>query len=91
MHPEKCVLSTRRYASCPSASVTDFIQSHDNARAVVFIIAYEWMVISNNDPIVLFMEDGLRIRLEAAQSRRWLVKIISLLRYVGLDARAGFG
>jgi hypothetical protein len=60
--------------------VTDFIQS--NAGAVILKITYGWTVISNDDPLVLFMEEALRIGAESVQPGRWLVEILPLLRFV---------
>jgi hypothetical protein len=51
--------------------VTDFIQS--NAGAVILKITYGWTVISNDDPLVLFMEGALRIGAESVQPGTWLV------------------
>jgi hypothetical protein len=54
--------------------VTDFIQS--NTGAVILKIAYRWTVISNDDPLVLFIEEGLRLGSEITQPGRWLVEIL---------------
>ncbi|KIM82350.1 hypothetical protein PILCRDRAFT_8150 [Piloderma croceum F 1598] len=53
-----------------------------NAGAVILKITYGWTVISNDDPLVLFMEEGLHIGAEITQPGRWLVEILPLLRFV---------
>jgi hypothetical protein len=55
---------------------------NSNAGAVILKITYGWTVTSNDDQLVNYMKEGLRIVTEIVQPGRWLVEILPLLRFV---------
>lgn len=73
----------RTFLSALATAPENFI-SHmkRNSSAVVLKIAYGWTVTSNDDPLVTFMEEALRLLGEMLQPGMWLVESFPLLRFI---------